>query len=265
MEPTLAGTYSELRSAVAVYAGYDPDSTRWNANQAAAIEECVKAGVRQFYYPTAVPNVSSPPDWSFLRPEAVLQFPEGSTEIRLPDDFGAFCGPLTIRNTSTASVRPFLIQWVNEGRLRGMYSSTPSMTGPPLAACEVPLKGTGALQGQRKQLLVFPTSDQDYELQCVYYVNPDCLTGAFPYAYGGPQHYETLKASCLSYYEEIYDNITNGPLKMKFIERLVASVSLDNRNKPQRLGYNGNREPWDDGRINHWWNGSVTYNGASTD
>jgi len=100
-----------------------------------------------------------------------------------------------------------------------------------------PIKGTTGTQGQRWQLFVFPKSDAAYTLQFQYYLLPDYLSGAFPYAYGGAQHAETLLAACKAVAELELDD-AEGPQAASWQRMLATSIELDRRNKPQNLGYN---------------------------
>ncbi len=116
----------------------------------------------------------------------------------------------------------------------------PSTTGRPLFACIEPIKGTTGTHGQRFQLRVAPTADQSYTLQFQYHISPHYLTGSMPYAYGGPEHSETLLESCLAVAEKILDNKADLHAT-EFQRMLKVSQDLDRRKKPQTQGYNGDR------------------------
>jgi hypothetical protein len=159
---------------------------------------------------------------------------------------------------------PWLIQWRNEGALREMYAATPTMTGPPMLAALSPLKGTTGIAGQRFILHMFPAADQNYTLQAQYYINPDYLSGAFPFAYGGAPHAETILESCLAIAEQRRDDAMTVHTA-KFKERLLASISMDRRLKPQKLGLNrdeSDTRQWQRSDV-HWWAPAATYNGTS--
>ncbi len=262
MESTLSIAFNELQANIGVYAGfgrglvYGEDA--WPAQVQARIDDTTRSGLRRFYYP---PDY----EWSFLKPVASLDFASGASTVNLPDDFGGFEGQLTVLTTSSTSM-PWRIDWRSEASLREMYSVTPTRTGPPMWAAQQPLKGTAVNRGQRFQLVVFPLADQAYTLQCRYYINPDYLTGAMPYAYGGAEHAETLLESCLAVWEERYDD-NRGVHAAAFQDRLAASMGLDRRKKPLGLGYVGDRsDNLDRDRYNpHWWAPAITYNGGSMD
>lgn len=273
MESTLALQYQDLMGEVGLFLGWGRGAyfgdTAWDTRQQNIIDRTVASGLRQFYYPPPAQGMTGSYDWSFLKPTALLDFPPGVDLIPLPDDFGGFEGPLTLQTTGSTA-QPWRIEWRNEGDIRRMYSLTPSQTGPPIYASETPVKGTVATAGQRFQLLIFPVADMDYTLQCQYYIHPDYLSGAFPYAYGGPAHAETILESCLAIAEERLDDVAKGqgPHGIKFMERLLASISMDRRHKPQKIGRNLDRSD-DDGRRGNphdWgWSPNNTYNGSSFD
>src|ERR1022692_3194860 len=163
-------TFDELRTIVAVQQGYGQDMSGWNANQLYVLNDVVRSGIAQVYFPPPVNGEKVAPDWTFLKPQSTLDLPSGQDQITLPIDFGSFVGPITVLNSASA---PRLIQWTNEGKIRQMQQGFPTRTGPPLYACECPLRMNGAPQGQSKALLVYPIPDGEYTLECVYSINPD--------------------------------------------------------------------------------------------
>lgn len=252
MEPTLNAAFSDLQTDVANYLGYNPVLVV-GSKEASDVDRCVRGGLRKFYHCGY--------DWSFLKPVASLPFASGASTVLLPDDFGGPEGRVTVKTTGSTS-QPWLIDWRNEGEVRQMYSGMPSFTGPPMYVAQEPLNGTTATGSTRSQLLIFPLADQAYTLQMAYYVNPNYLTGALPYAYGGPQHAETILECCLSVAELILDD--QAGVHAQEMERMLAvSQDVDRRMKPQKIGKNIDRSdlPMFDKRQVHWWAPAATYNG----
>lgn len=234
----------------------------WTTEQQLVITNMCRSGYRQFLNPPVLEGHSVAYDWSFSKPVATLALASAAQTIVLPDDFGGFEGQVTVLTTGSTS-QPWTIEWRNEDVLRRMYAGNPSVSGPPLYAAEQPIKGTSAAAGQRFQMFVYPAADQAYNLQVQYYVNPDALSSAYPYAYGGMQHTETLLASCLAA-AELYLDDARGPRWQYFLERLAASIGADRRNKPLKLGPNLDRSDnvrW--GRSEqHYCAPAATYNGG---
>jgi hypothetical protein len=157
----------------------------------------------------------------------------GASSLKLPDDFGGFEGVVTIQPSTTLVWWP--IQLRNEAYIRTLFAQYPQMTSRPMEAALTPIKGTTGNASNRWELLIFPTADMQYTLQFQYYVLPDYLSGAFPYAYGGAAHAETLLESCLAIAEQKLDDMS-GVHTAKFMERLQASLGMDKRFRAQNLG-----------------------------
>lgn len=239
MESTLSLKKEELTSQVGFHLGFGRGAVHgdpaYTDQQDADITAVINSGVRQFLFPPPIEGEEGAYDWSFLKPITTLVFPQGESVVPLPDDFGGPEGEITVLSTNSSVTWP--IAFTSEGQIRLRYSQVPNSSGRPIMAALQPIKGTSALAGQRFQLYLFPLADQDYNLQFQYYVLPDALTNAFPYTYGGAAHAETILESCLSIAEQRLDDGMTVHTQ-KFKERLMASISLDRRNKPQNLGYN---------------------------
>lgn len=261
MSASFAITRDDLRLAVASQQGFSRVPSEWNSNQTYVIDEVVASGVAQVYFPPPVNGQQVAPDWTFLQPQSMITLLSGQDTLRLPEDFGSFAGPLTLEANSAVQSR-WIIQWINVGKLRQMQQEGVTSTGPPRFASEIALRGPSDPIGQHKGLLVFPTPDQNYDLSCTYSINPERLTGATPYAYGGAQYRELFIESCLAIAEQRFDDTMDGPHTAKFNLMLMGAVSADNKNRPQKIGYNGNVERGRAGRYRqHTGQGTLLYNG----
>lgn len=258
-ESSLNIPMSQLLSQVGAWLGYGPGldfgGAAWTARQARNARECLDSGLRMFYYP------SEPYQWSFLRPTALLSLAEGETELDLPDDFGGLEGRLTL-SADNSSWLP--VQVGNEGFVREMLAREPGAAGKPVWAAVAPSRGLAAGRSSRATLVFFPQADRAYTVGARYYLLPQALTAAAPYAYGGAAHAETILAACRAAAERDFDDETSGPQASYFKERLAASIALDARNKAQSFGYNADRsDDWPDGadrRGNHAYS-AVTFDG----
>ena len=238
-ESTLTAAFDDLTGDVGFFLGWgrgaNNGDTAWTTAQQAAIDRCVKGGLRNFYHCGY--------DWTFLRPIVSLALATGDRYVAVPDDFGGLEGPIAVSVSGSSGYGQVLVTG-DAGRL---YAQAPDMTGPPEAVSIETVKGTKTVRGQRWQLHVYPQADQAYTLEFQYYLNPDYLTGSMPYAYGGPQHAETLLESCLAVAEKILNDAATLHA-MEFEKRLSVSMDLDRRNKPQNFGYNADRSDWKHGR-----------------
>ena len=71
-ESTLKITFTEIRTELGRYLDLDRTYASWSADEVADVTECIKRGLRNFYFPMKT-NVNEPAHrWSFLRPSATL-------------------------------------------------------------------------------------------------------------------------------------------------------------------------------------------------
>jgi hypothetical protein len=239
MESTLSYQLVDYQAEVGFFLGFgrgtkygDP---AWTGAQQATIASCVNSGLRQFLFPPPAPGSDTSYDWSFLKPLANLTLAASAATLPLPSDFGGLEGQVMV--LAGTGVVSWPIDVVGIGRVYAARAEQPGITGRPLLCCVEPLKGTSGNAGQQFQLTFFPTADQSYGVQFQYYVLVDAMSPAFPYAYGGAAHVETILESCLAVAEQRLDDASTVH-SAKFAERLLASINIDRKNKPQKLGYN---------------------------
>ncbi len=239
-ESTLTVAFRELQAEIGIFAGWgrgalvygDP---AWTARQQQAIDSATKKGLRRFYFSAMMPGDPAAHDWSFLRPTAALDLPNGATSLLLPEDFAGVEGSGEITASANEAI-PQQIEVVGVGKMRQLYANVPSETGPPRYCAVVPLKGTSPGGGQRFQLQVYPAADQEYTINLEYYVLPDFLTGALPYCYGGGAHSGTILEGCLAAFERDMDDAMSVH-EAHYQTLLAASISYDRNLKPQRIGF----------------------------
>lgn len=242
MESTLSIVWQEYEARVGSFLGWGRGAkygdSPWTPQQQFEIDGIVSSALRQFYFPAPIDGETSSYNWSFLKPTSDLSLAQGGTTAPLPDDFGGMEGEAVVSGTN--AVAWFPLDFVGQPAIERQAAQYPTTTGRPLSLCVEPLRGQVPPNGQRFQVRVWPIADQDYTLRVQYYILPDYLSGSFPYAYGGAEHTETILESCLAIAEERLDDMPRGmgPHSLKFRERLIASVNMDRRKKPQLVGYN---------------------------
>lgn len=237
MEPTLNIAFTELKKEVAIFLGFGGDSAKWSDRQEDGITSCLKGGLRRFYYDF---------NWSFLKPVAQMALATATTTIEMPDDFGGIEGRVYTTSSSNNSFPPLDI--ISVGQIVNAEAQFPSTTGCPQMVCLEQMRGLKKDRSSRQQLHFWPTSDGDYTIKFQYYIEPNYLTGAYPYAYGGPAHAGSLLAACKAYAEANIDDIADGPKEVEYQRALKRSIEVDSRNRAQTLGYNGDnsdRPPYD--------------------
>ena len=257
-DSTLLLDYEGLRQRVGFELAFRRDSDAWTSEESAAVDDCVQSGIRQFYWPPPMQGVQH--TWTFLKPTVVLALAASTSEVDLPDTCGGLEGQPTIE-TSANYYRPLRV--VGEGMIRRWRSESPSITGTPQCVAELPLQATG-LSGQKFKLLLFPTTDIAYSLRCRYRVLPNMVTRAAGYPWGGAEHAETILASCLAVAERRVKGEA-GICQQAWLERLAASVALDQRRTADFLGYAGDPGPRrrvDDGMRHRQNTADLYYNGT---
>jgi hypothetical protein len=138
----------------------------------------------------------------------------------LPDDVGGVTGSLTF--AATTGYVPVPIQGEMGIRDRRQPST---ITGRPQYGA-VRHKTSDMTDGQRLELMLWPTPDTDYTLSYQSFLLPNKLDATNKYPLGGMQLAEVYLASCLAMAEQRkYDE--RGLRWTAFMERLTAAIQLD--------------------------------------
>jgi len=236
-ESTLSLTVTDLLGDVAHYLGYGRKTSvadGLTAGQLVEVQGIVNDGLRQFYVPPVLPGQTIAHDWTFLKPTTTIATVADTADYELPDDFGGIEGDLTFGQSE--GYTPIPVRGESQIRIQRQYNTG---TGRPRLAATRPKESAGT-DGQRFELMLWPTPDTEYTLYYRYRVLPDALTSAsIAYPYGGSAHAATIRASCLAAAELAQE--TEGPRLNDFMRKLSASISRDCRMGPQKLGYNADR------------------------
>ena len=236
MLSTLALTMDQIKAQVAFHQGWSRgtayDETEWTDREQFAIDGIVNAGLDRFYRPHVPGVLDAGYSWSFMRPTVSLTLASGTRYVVLPDDFGGLEGEIAVSSSSSTGHAPLPVTadaWRH-------YAFNDNVTGPPRWAslqCQAPNS-----KGQKFHLQVFPEADAAYTLEFQYYLHGQALTASFPYPLGGAEHAQTVLEACLSVSEERLDDMPamSGPHGQAFLNRLMASVAVDRKKKPQLVG-----------------------------
>ena len=228
---TLASDYNHLRATMGAEMGFGYNPQTYTFNEQAQINEYMLIGLRQFYWPIAVPGDRGIHDWSFLRPVTTLATVASQEDYDLPIAVGSVLGTFTY---STADRYPDIII-VPEQMIRSYRSSNVVTTSFPTHAA-VRSKSDDATGENVFELMLWPKPDAVYTLKYQYNLRPDKITATNLYTFAGPEHGETLREACLSAIEDD----PQGKHYTKFIALLAASIARDKaKSTPEYFGQNG--------------------------
>lgn len=262
-ESTLSMDRDDLRKEVGWFWLGERTAANWSSDEGTQIDDIIASGLRSFYHPPPTQNTPLGYKWSFMEPTTTKVLVAGTADYTLSANFGGLIGTMTY---SVDDNRWFPIEITGEHRIRTLrqrdYSSLRS--DPKLAAVR-PISSDGS-NGQRFQLMLYPSPDKAYTLSYRYHALPQNLTAAKPNPLGGEAHSETILESCLAVAEARMDD-NAGIHAAAYQQRLAASIAYDTMmNTPERMGYNGDSSDggiWSE-QANRYLNGDVvTYNGAS--
>lgn len=251
-ESSLSLGYPDILLAIGDYLGWTSTSGSWTAEELALAERIMASGLRQFYFPPALPNQPHH-KWNFMWPVTTLSTVAEQADYDLPDDFGAANGDWTYAPNVT--YQPLRV--TGEARIRTLRQQTTAQRRPEMVA--VRAKASAGTTGQRFEAMLWPTPNAVYVLTYRYQALPSKLSAANPYPLGGVAHAETILASCLAA-AEMQEEQQHGAQWQSFMERLSASIREDQRQAPEVLGSYG--RGGDDGR--RWVRApsATTYNGV---
>ena len=169
--------------------------------------------------------------------DALTTYKLHQDDYNLPDDFGRIMGQFTFTQKDNAW---FTVEIVGEDRIRELRQRNVQQnyaTGKPQFGAIIPIANDPTI-GTRQQIWFWPSISSSATLQYRYRARPTKLTTSNKYPWGVTDHAGTILASCLAEAELRLDG-ERGPYWQKFMESLVASIQVDNRdNRPIRLGYN---------------------------
>jgi len=247
-ESTLSISYTDLLKAIKAFLGYAVNTDENNVE----VDGYVQAGIRNFYYPHAVEGVDPSFEWSFLKPTTTLATVASTSDYDLPDDLGRIADSLYFE--PEIYVPAAIIVSEAEILAHQQYSDD---EGTPRIGC-VRFKTSTGDDGQRQELVLWPTPDDAYTLTYRYEAYAGKLTTALPYPLGGMKLSELVVESCLAVAEQ-RQNDEKGLHTDNFARMLVAAVKRDGRNGAHNFGNMGGglSEPYP---LRHR-NGDVTYKG----
>lgn len=229
---SLTLTRSDILSALGMYLGWPINPGEWGQNRTSQSEIILAKGLRQVYNPPILPGEVAQHEWTFLTPLAEITTQENVADYDLPEDFAGLADDLTFKS-ETQGYYPLRI--CTDVEIRKRRQGVADLTGYPEMAAILPLPSDGTLP-QRWGLMLYPTPDGAYTLECRYHSDPSNISQSKPYPLGGLPLADVIMASVIAA-AELELNDQPGPRWEDFITKLRAAVSLDRRRNVQSLGY----------------------------
>jgi len=205
---------------------YGPNKIVWTHSQRAEVNEILRTGLRQFYWPVPDPKTNEQYCWSFLKKSAALSLTAGVGVVRLPDNFTKLTSSLLI--TGSADKSPLLE--ISEGELRALQAADTTQGTPLYYAIRTRDEGKSEYE-----VLLHPLADAAITIEYRYAFEAPLLTEDSPVPLGGAAHAQTLIESCLAAVESWLDSESKEHAG-RFGAMLVSSVELDKKSTSDSFG-----------------------------
>lgn len=185
----------------------------FSGDQTTDIEECIKDGLHDVY--TAHP-------WSFFRPMDEITTADGTSAYDLPTGFEAIEGDLTYEPGESDYYPPVVQrsdaeilrkQQDDDDEDRPLYFSIRTTEFDPTV-------------GSRRQLILYPTPDDEYVLQARMKLRPTMIDAINQYPVGGETLAQVILEACLAAAERNYDE-QEGRHTKRFQELLPLAIQAD--------------------------------------
>jgi len=238
-ESTLALGYNDFLRTIGRYLGFlgeGEDASSLSSGELTLCEEILDAALLMVYSPPILPREKSQHQWSWLYPTTTLAIVANTEDYDLPDDFGGIQGMCTL----DATTRYLPVPVISEVEIRKMRAGGTTTGHPQFVATRPKDTSVTSDEGQRWELLVYPTPDGSYTLQYTYAVLPNKLSSSKPYPLGGMSIGKLVRQACLAVAEQ-QEHDGAGHHTALFMQMLQAEVEADRaRHTPEFFGQNLN-------------------------
>jgi len=198
---------------------------RWTPDDDEDIEQILRTGLRQFYFPRVLTELGerTPHMWTFLKPVDTLTTVADTGEYGLDANYGGVEGSIYFENDDAFDP----ICKTSVGEVEVARQNAGGSAGTPLVYAVRPK--TSDYTGEQNYEIIFgPVPDQVFTLTYYPIVLLDRLTATKNHPWGGAQHAETIKESCLAAAERFKRDMS-GQHQQLFDRFLVASIGMDRR------------------------------------
>lgn len=225
--------------------------TDFSTGELADIDDIIRAGLQMVYRAH---------QWSFFRPTKTIVTAADDYDYDLPAGFDGIVDNLLTWPDGEGCYRPVpVVSWSDIRRRRAVDD----VTGRPEYAAIVTVEFDPEL-GSRRQIVFYPTPDDEYTLSCVMQLRWTMIDVSNPYPIGGEIVAEAIREACLAAGERILDNAA-GIHTDAFREALEAAIRLDKEaTSPTTLGQDGGPLDLSGRSLSRAYDmGDVTFNGET--
>lgn len=216
------GTFGYFLREIGAHLGYGSLPDTYSYAQEREVNAIVQSGLRQFYNPPLPAGAKKHVEWSFLKPTATLSLVNGTAAYDLPATFGTIFDDATY----ASGVVQKRLEIVNETTIRALQATAAASGAPKYIAIHPKAVALTAVQAW--EAIVYPTPDTSYTVTYRYNYSPADASSTNLYPLGTNVHAETILASCFSI-AELRKTGQIGPHHQRFLERLQASIGIDER------------------------------------
>jgi len=218
---TLEIDREQLKRIVGNKLGHGPNPQVWNHSQDSEVEQTIRMGLRDFYWPAGGEQSGNRHFWSFLRNEGAVSVLIGKQEYDLPYDFSRLLTNFNFPEADGGQA----IEVISEQEIQAMMGSS-GETGTPLYCAITAKSGSGA-DGTRTtyQVIFYPQPTAATTLTFTYAFEPPILTAKNPMPLGGAMYSHLVLESCLAATEKV-QGAEAGHSK-RFQDLLAASIASD--------------------------------------
>lgn len=225
-ESTLSVTLNSLRQDVGPSLGFPRVVANWTNTQLTDFDNIVRRGLRWFYFPGR--DAEQPfYEWSFLHKTGTILLVNGTSAYDLTDDFTG--SVIDDSFTFAASSDNRKLKPVGEATIRAHQAKDP-LTGTPRWFA-IRNKEHDTVNGQRWEVLVYPTPTANATVTYRYVYVPNMITNSAPYPVGGARYSGVVQLAVEAAAEQYLDDDPAGPAYQRFLQELNSAIRADTQFK----------------------------------
>jgi hypothetical protein len=216
--------YNLLRREIGRFANSGRSSSDWDSTQELDIEDCIRRGVRRWYWPEIDQKSGEIYHWSFLQESFEIAIAAGQNTYALPEVFSRMAEDLVCEDGSNR----FPLRKANDSMIRRLISTENKQGIPRYYA----ISSSVAIPSENRslELTLYPVPSENMTLRGVMDIEPPEISSENPYVLGGAVHAETVLESCLAAAEiTFFPELGPGDHRANFEKYLIRSIEYDRK------------------------------------